>query len=569
MAKESDMVLAVDDIMAAKRSQLPQKTSWKDKLKTILQNKWTWVGLGVIVCILFGLPYTRYKLLGTIIKERVSVTVIDSQTGTPVSSAQVTLAGVNVKTDANGVAKIRAGVGEQSLIITKQYYRTTDTHYFVGFKTKQPPTVKLVATGRLVPITVDNTISNKPLADAIIHILTTTAKTNNKGQATIALPTTDTSYKASLSLGGYNTEKINIQVTSAMVLANSFTLTPSGSIYFLSKQSSVINVVKSNLDGSDSQTVIAGTGHESANTTRLLASSDWHYLVLEADRTGTGPALYLINTSNDQITEFDSSNSTFSLIGWYGHDFIYSLSSNTASQWQSGSQVLKEYNADQNELNQLDQNQAVGTSTSYAYQSFSGFSLIGGEVVYATEWAASGGYDLSSENDTIRSFQLGSQTKKDYESFPANTTGSIITNHYQPQAIYFSVPNNSNGTTTYYQYDNQNVQTASINQTIFNQTSPDYLLSPSGNLTVWSELSNGEKVFLSGNSNAGNQQQVASFDGFTPYGWYTDSYILASKGNNQLYILPTTGLSATQQPLKITTYYEPDANNNSYEYGGF
>ena len=567
MAEESDMVLAVDDIMANKRSQVVQTTGWRDKLRSLLHNKWTWISLAVIICILMGLPWTRYKIIGLIIKPEVSVTVIDSQTDTPVSDAHVSLAGVAVKTDANGLAKLRAGVGEQSLTISKQYYRTADSHYFVGFKDNKLVSIKLVATGRLVPITINNVITNKPLAGVIIHILNTTAKTNAKGQASIALPTISTSDRATLSLTGYNTEHVNVQVTASAVAANNLTLTPSGSIYFLSNVSGIINVMKSNLDGSNPQTVLTGTGHEIASTTRLLASADWQYLVLEANRSGTGPALYLINTANDQVTEFDSSNSVFDLIGWYSHDFIYSLTSNTADQSQSGSQVLKDYNADQHELNQLDQNQVIGTSTSYAYQSFSNFFLVGSNILYDTEWTAAGGYDLSSQNDTIRAFELSLETTKDYESFPANSTGSINAARYQPQAVYFAVPGISG--ITYYQYSNQTVQVANINQAIFNQTSPTYLSSPSDNQTVWSELSNGQDVFLKGSANATNQQQIAALNGIVPYGWYTDNYILASKGSTQLYILPASGSSGTEQPLKITNYYEPDKTNAAYEYGGF
>lgn len=569
MAQESDMVLAVDDIMAAKRSQPTPENGWKDRVKKILQNRWTWAAVLVILGVIFILPFTRYKLLGILIKEKVSVSVIDAQTNTPVSNAQINIGGTEVKTDANGLAEPRAGLGQQSVKVTKQYYKTDNTHYFIGLKNNNQLTIKLIATGRLVPVTVDNTISGKPLPGVVIKVLNTTAKTNSSGQTTIALPTNAASYKASLSLSGYNTKKTSIEVTSMAIKSNIFSLTPAGSIYFLSNENSTIDVVKSNLDGSNRQIVLEGTGHESANTTRLLASNDWHYLVLEANRNGQGPALYLINTSNNQITEFDNSDSTFNLIGWYGHDFIYSLTSNNGNQWQSGSQVIKDYNADQHELNQLDQNQASGGSGDYAYQSFSNFYLVGNEIVYDTEWIVSGAYNINNDTDTIRVLQLNTQTKKDYEAFPSTSTGPILANRYQPQSIYFAVPNLNNNTTTYYQYEDQSVQAANINQSIFDQSNPTYLVSPSGKFTVWYELSNGQNLFFKGNSNAGDQQQIAALDNYVPYGWYSDNYIIASRGNDQLYIFPSSGLSGGHQPLVITDdYYEPNNTSNTYEYGG-
>jgi hypothetical protein len=567
MAAESDMVLAVDDVMRAKRSQSSAPSSgWKDKLRRLLHNKWTWIGAAIILCAVFALPYTRYKLLGVIIKKEVHITVIDAQNHTPVSNAVVSVAGRSVKTDANGKAELKASVGEQTLTISKQYYRTTDVHQFVGFKSSSPPTVTLLATGRLVPITVDNTISGKPLPGAVIHILSTTAKTNTKGQAGIAVPVGVTSYNATISLAGYNTKKVSVQVTAQAVAGNSFTLTPSGTIYFLSEQNG-INVVKANLDGTNPQTVLAASGHESASTTRLFASSDWRYLVLEANRSGTRPALYLINNANNQVTEFDTSNATFNPIGWSGHNFLYSLTSSSTNQWQTGYEAIKTYDADNQQINQISQSQAVGDSTSYAYQNFTNFFLANTTLVYDTQWTAQGSYDLSNQNDVIAGYQIGSQSTKDYESFPAATTGSIAANPYQPAAVYFAVPSIS-GTTSYYQYADQSMQAASISQTIFNQTNPNYLLSPSGNHSLWSELSNGQDIFLIGNSTAAGQQQIAALDGYVPYGWYSDNYILASRGNDQLYVLPSSGISGSEQPLKITDYYEPAGKTSAYEYGG-
>jgi hypothetical protein len=568
MAKESDMVLAVDDMIRAKRSQTAPSSGWKDKLRALIHNKWTWIGVAVVLCFIFALPFTRYKILGLVIKEKVDITVIDSQNHTPVSNALVAVGGTQIKTDANGTAILSVGVGERSAVISKHYYRTATAHYFIGFKSSPPVTIKLVATGRLVPITVLNIISGQPLPGATIHVLDTTAKTDTKGEAEVAVPASVPNDSGTISLAGYTTKKVSVQVTALSVAANDFSLTPSGTIDFLSNQGGGINVLKSNLDGSDVQTILAGSGHETAGTTRLLASSDWRYLVLEANRDGTRPALYLIDTSNNQVTEFDSSNATFNLIGWSGHNFIYTLTNSSVSQSQSGSQVVKAYNADQRQINQLDQNQAAGSGSSYAYQSLSNFFLTNGAVVYDSQWVAQGGYDLSNSNDTIRSYQLSSQALKNYESFPASTTGLIAANRYHPQGVYFAVPDVNDNPTLYYEYENQNVQTANIDQAIFNQTNPSYVVSPSGNQSLWSELSNGQDLFLVGNSNAGSQRQIAALDGYAPYGWYSDNYVLASRGNDQLYILPASGLSGKQQPFKITDYYEPAGKTTGYEYGG-
>ena len=96
---------------------------------------------------------------------------------------------------------------------------------------------------------------------------------------------------------------------------------PTGYIYFLSKVAGTINVMQADLDGSNATVELAGTGNETSSTT-LTASPDNNYLVLEAQRSANQPELYVINTNNGSVTEFDSSLSKFNLIGWSG-DHVY------------------------------------------------------------------------------------------------------------------------------------------------------------------------------------------------------------------------------------------------------
>jgi hypothetical protein len=573
VAQEGDIVLAVEDARAARRGDIVKQTSgWKDKLGRFFKSKWTWICVVVIVAILFGLPVTRYKLLGLAIKKSVTITVIDSKNNKPVSNAEVHLNGKSAKTDGEGRAQVREPVGKTSLVITKQYYKTSTSSYFVGFKTASPITVHLVATGRLVPITVLNTITGQPLKGAEIQVLKTTAKTDSHGQTIVVVPTTTSTDTAKLILAGYNPVTVSLQVTSSVIKANSFTLTPIGQIYFLSNLNGKIDVVKTNLDGTDRHTVLAGTGQEEQSSTSLLASRDWQYLVLKAKRDSAQPALYLIDTSTDKVTEFDNGNANFNLIGWYGHDFMYDLTRNTSSNWQAGREVIKSYDADHQQLNQLDQNQAEGDASSYDQQSFANFYIVNGALVYSTRWYGYtntySGYDLTSNSNTIRAVEPSGQGKKDYQTFPASTTGSIQGTLYEPQGVYYTVYDNTANTTTYYKYEDQTVHvTTEVNQDTLNQGYPTYLVSPSGNQTFWTELRDGKNSLFTGDANAKSPKQIASLSDYSPYGWYSDSYVLVSKNSSELYVMPASGLSVGQQPLKITDYYKPAQSYNGYGYG--
>ncbi len=567
VAKEGDTLLALDDAKAARR-QAPQPSGWKDKLAGLFKNKKTWAVLLVLLIVLLAVPTTRYKLTGLVIKKSVTIVVIDSQTASPVSGADVHLDGKTVKTDAYGKARLKASLGQHSLVASKHYYKSTATSYFVGFKAAPSPTsVKLIATGRLVPVLVINKVSGKPLGGAEIHVLDTTAKTNSKGEAIIALPTTSTSDEAEISHLGYNQTKFNIQITDKFIKANSFELTPAGHIYFLSNQSGKIDVVKSDLDGANRKTVLAGTGHEDASTTSLLASRDWRYLVLKAHRDGAYPALYLVDTSTDKVAQFDNSDSDFNLIGWYGHAFMYDMTRKSVSSWQSGKEIIKSYDADNLQLNQLDQNQAEGDAANYAYQEFYNFYIVNGALVYNTQWYSHGTTDLGAKTDTIRAVQPSGQNKKDYQTLASSTNDYIQAKLYNPQAIYYSTHNNSDNKTTYYEYANQSVKTASIDDNTFAADYPTYLISPSATKTFWTELRDGKNTLFVGDDEAKSKKQVASLSDYTPYGWYSDGYTLVSKGSSELFVMPAEGLASGRSPLKITDYYKPAQTYAGYGYG--
>jgi hypothetical protein len=571
VAEESDTVLAVEDAKTKYEAKaIVSKVSWREKIRGLFAHRRFWAVTVVILLIILALPVTRYKVLGLVIKKTVTISVVDSKTSNPVSNADVELGGNTAKTDANGKAKLSAGLGKRDLLVSKRYYKNLESSYFVGFKASKAAPIKIVATGRLVPVTVVNKITGKPIAGVQVQSEQTTAKTNSKGQADIALPTKAPTYTGKLVLKGYNPTDVTIQVTDKAVKANIFEITPAGLVYFLSNRSGTLDVVKSNLDGTDRKTILAGTGKEDQKATSLLASRDWRFLALKSHREGDKAALYLIDTNTDKVTQFDNGDAEFNLVGWYDHSFIYSLSRNNLSIWQAGQQALKSYDADHLQLNQLDQNQAEGAAGNYAYQNFSSFYILNNVIVYATSWNGFTGnatpYDLSGKNDTIRGIQPNGQNKKDYQTFSTTDNNFIQATPYEPQGVYFAVYDKS-AKPTFYQFENQAVKTASIDQATFDKSYPTFLLSPSGSKTFWTELRDGKNALFTGDANAGSKKQVASLSEYSPYGWHSDAYMLVSKSSSELYVTSTEALASGRSPLKITDYYKPAQNFAGYGYG--
>ncbi len=573
VAKEGDTSLAVED---AKRQHgktvVSGGSKWqtvKGKLVALAKNRRFQVGVAVVLVLLFVLPFTRYKVLGLVIRESVTVSVVDSKTNTPVSGADVKVGGGNGKTDGNGKVTVKARPGNTTVAVQKQYCKDGSESLFVGLKSTSA-SVKLTATGRLVPVSVVNKVTGKPVLNAQIKVLGTTAKTDSKGKATIALPTDKPKQNAKLSLAGYNSVDITIEVTDKAVKTNDFAITPEGQIYFLSNLSGKLDVVKSNLDGSVRKTVLEGTGNEDAPNTSLLASRDWKYLALLSRRDGDKAALYLIDTSNDKTTQFDNGDADFNLVGWSSHRFVYDVTRNNLNIWQSGRQVLKSYDADRQQLNLLDQNAAEGSDTHhYRRQFFGTYSIVDEVVIYPTYWDASQNTS-NDNNDSIRGVKADGQDKKDYKTFGPNEAAYISAVPYEAQSVYFDVRSADYQNDSFYEFEDGGIKTASIDTAKFNDSYPTFLQSPSGKQTFWAEFRDGKNTLFVGDSKGENKKQVAALSDFQTYGWYDDDYTLVSKNGSELYILPAGGLADGQKPLKITDYYKPAVVYRGYGggYGG-
>jgi hypothetical protein len=535
------------------------------------KKRWTLpIAIVVVVFVLAGVPWTRYRLAGLVLKQNYSVDVIDATTGKPVSSATVSLDHVTAITDNRGLAKLHVHVGNYALSISKKYYKTSTVTVLVPIlHQKSSLNIRLTATGRQVPIVILNKINGQPIADALVRVADTEATTDSKGDVTIVLPANDTSLPANFSASGYNDGSGTIVITAQAIAQNQFQLTPAGSLYFLSQLSGTMDVVKTNLDGTDRQTVLAGTGNEDTNTTVLMASRDWQYLALESSRVHPNqPELYLINTTaNNQVTTIDTTSANYNLIGWIGDSLIYSIDRNDTLQWQPAGEILKSYNAATGQLTVLDQTAGQGTdSADYAQTTFGSIDIVNNDVVYTTDWNGSNVSELSGLNDSLYSIQPGGTGKQDVRDFPVPANLAypgyyISAQPYAPQSLYVQVPDNTGANYTYYSYSNGTLSSVNITDSTFYNQSPNYLVSPDGTKTFWSEVRDGKNTLFIGDANGQNEQQIASLSDYAPYAWYTDNYLIVSK-DNDLYIMPVSGGT----PLKVTDYFS--SLQPGYNYGG-
>lgn len=559
--------------------RMPRKPWYKRFWHWLLAHKKVSIPLAIILMlgVLAAIPYTRYLLAGTVIRQSFSVSVVDAETGKPVSSATVRLAGKQATTDNQGRAVIKTNAGYAKLEVSKKYYEKASQNTLIPLKKQaNPHQVKLKAIGRAVPVTVLNKISQKPAGNITIKATNeeTEAKTEGDGKATLVVPADKQEIKISLSGGGFNTFEAILKVTGDEDPANTFQLTPSGKIYFLSNASGKIDLIKSNLDGTDRAVVLPGTGKEDRYNTVLLASRDWTYIALLSKRDGGEYAkLFLIETANgDKMTVMDEGEATFNVYGWSGDRFIYKVNRAKVKSWESKGEALKSYSASAKKITTLAETAAEGDQYNNAYEDIANrVYILGEEIAFIKNWIGS--------NCNYCSW-VGQNNQATFNTVRADASQKKVVKTYNDQYVESRTAEFGEVYILFREGDKSKVdeyhdgKLEGIDQTeaeFYREEYPYYSVSPSSNKTFWSDYRDGKNNLFVGDGNGGNGKEIGRADEYTVYGWFTDDYILLTKKGSEMLIMPAGGLEGgVEKALKISDYYKPNysANGFGYGYGG-
>jgi len=565
---EADPTLEPKAVVSDHQPRLRRLKHWCGRHKI-----WaTIIAIIVLLSVLAAVPYTRYKLAGLTWRQTATIEVLDSQTHKPITSAAVILDGKVAHTNSSGIAYVKAHVGSHTLVVNKAYYHQNSQSVLVSImRPKTADVVYLQATGRQVPISIVNAMTGKPVPNITIKAVNTEAITDKNGQATVVLPANQSNVAATLTGTGFNTKAAHISVTTAAVNANTLQVTPSGKIYFLSNRSGNIDVVKTDLDGNNRQTVLAGTGKEDPNNTLLLASRDWKFMALLSKRDGGNNAkLFLINTQNDAVTTMDEGNANFNPIGWADHNFVYTVNRIGYNNWQPNAASIKSYDADSAKINSLANTNATGSSNADAeYEAIfpDTVKLVNNMVVYSKNWYGYSGY-LSVDGKvntlaTINADGTGANTLK-----TADASKFYFTNLVQssPNEVYATQQDQANTNSQYFEIDSDGTIKQTQDTQYSAQSYPTYLVSTSSKQTLWAAVRDGKNTLFVGDSDGQNGKAVLNATDQTIYGWFTDNYVLSAKSGSELYIMSANG----GQQIKITDYYKPTYNFRGYGggYGG-
>ena len=402
------------------------------------------------------------------------ITLKDSQNGSLISAGKVIVNGHTYQSNSEGLVNAVLKLGPNKITVSKNYYKNFNQSFWEFFGSKNV-TYSIYATGRIVNFKIINYVDLSPVVGATISFNNAQAITASDGTANLIVPTGSNSVTVAISGSGFNSAKDTFSLSGGS--NEQFKLVPSGSIYYVSNANG-FDVMSSNLDGSNEQTVLSGSGSENLGTEALYASPDWSYLVLRSTRnSSTQEGLYIINTSNDNFTEFDSNN-TYTPIGWYGHNFLYLVTSGSSSV--AGYEQIKAYNALTNEISLIDSSSVSGSASNYAYQSFANFIIIANNLFYSSVYTSLGAPDLSTLSDSVNSVNLTSLNKTVALNVPASGVSSIQLNRSAVNSFGVTILNSS-APTQYYSYNpnNQSITTSSTG--VLAGSFSNFFLSPGGN----------------------------------------------------------------------------------------
>ena len=527
-----------------------------------------------VLAVFTAIPATRYVLPGLFVKKSVSFIVVDGTAHTRIPHATVYIDGQILESDDAGLVSA-TGIhpGTRTVKISKLFYHDYNGKVFVSlFKNKQH-TLGIDPTGKPAKVTVKNRLSGRVMSDVTVKTEQgSQGKTGADGTVLLILPSDKTEVKGTISGDKIAPQDITIRAAQD-ALTNVVQATPAGKIYFLSKASGKIDVVKTNLDGTDRQTVVAGTGQEDDFDTLLMASKDWKYLAFKARRDGTKPKLYLISTTDDTLTVIDEGDASFSPNGWIGSTLVYTVYRNGYNSWQPKATALKSFDAKTRKLTVIDETRAEGTSYyDYVTENLLNVYLFKNQIFYTKSWYGSYYYGtrFAGKNMVFAVASVDGSGKKEIKQWPAGYNASLSSMYAEPEHVYFYVILDG-VQTSFWEYLNGSVkQTTAIDTYSFNKPSPLYLESPNGGSTFWMENRDGKNALFVGDDVGKNSKQIATLTEFVPYGWYSDDYVLVSKNSSELYIMGRDGIKPGDVPTKVSDYHKAVYTFNGFGggYGG-
>ncbi len=308
---------------------------FKDKIKALWQNpkkrKMLLASTVAVLVLLMTIPYSRYFILNNVgVRSSTSLKVIDESTGQPLKNVNVSLRGIEAKTDDDGVATIEhIKLGSTQLKINKRAFAEFTQNVTLGWGSNPLGEVKLKPVGVQYSFDVKDFLSGKPIDKAEAYSGEYSAFSNQEGRVVLTIdePGED-SIEVFIKADGYREEKID-QLTENKETQN-VAMAPERKHLFVSKRSGKFDVYKIDVDGKNEELVLSGTGNEREDMV-LVSHPERNLAALVSTRENVRNSdgfllstLTIIDVSTDEVitTPLDKSERV-QIIGWSGDQLVY------------------------------------------------------------------------------------------------------------------------------------------------------------------------------------------------------------------------------------------------------
>jgi hypothetical protein len=342
VAAESDEILEIEDAVRDTDEPVePAKPTPKSRrklgtgLKRLFASKafrrTVVVLLLVAATAVAAYPPTRYFALNTArVRASSSVTIVDDSTNQPLKNAQVTVAGVQATTDANGVAELHGvKLGPSSLIVHKRAYADVSKQVTIGWGSNPLGNLTLTPTGTQYSFTTVDFLSGKPMAGVEASSGDANAKSDDKGLIKLNVDQSEAdkdTLTVSLKLEGKRTENMTINTSDKAV--HSVKLVTERKQTYITKRSGHYDIYSIYIDGQDDKLVLAGSGTERADMVLVPhpTANVAAYVSTRANQHNSDgyllSNLLIINLDDNSTTNVGASE-RIQVIDWSGERLIY------------------------------------------------------------------------------------------------------------------------------------------------------------------------------------------------------------------------------------------------------
>lgn len=335
------------------------KRSFGQKIKATLKSPKFWLGLvGLIILGLVTAWFVQPSRwwLATIFAPKNTVTIstitpaVGDAKASQLRNVTVIVNGQTYKTNDKGQVRVaNLPYGQVSIKADKagfqsiSYGVTLDIDpFFYAFGGKATDDaarkieLSMQATGIPVAFKAVDYLSGKPITDGEFAVSDVVARPDKNGLVSLKVPGTDASkVTVSASFGGsYIDKKFDVSLSGSSNPDVSFV--PAGKHYFVSKRDGVLTVYGSNLDGSNIEPIVVGTGQETSEIA-FAVSPDGKYGILSSSRDGARDnkknmlqRVYVVDLATKQISRVDEGYAV-TYADWSGGKLVYTTTNYDAS----------------------------------------------------------------------------------------------------------------------------------------------------------------------------------------------------------------------------------------------